>query len=150
MAYNYLDFPDGTPVFTHVYDNGANIHIYAEGLRQHLMAHPCHIVDFPIEDHRAMAWITSNIVNPVRVLMLEPHHLRHPVIICKDHTFTDGKRDVLYVDGHHRYVRAAYDHRTSIRAFMVPPRIWEPFLIEGMPDFTQEQLRDIPVTMRSY
>jgi hypothetical protein len=57
---------------------------------------------------------------------------------------TDEIPDVMLVDGHHRYVRAAIEKCGSILAWLLTEDQWRPFQIPNMPKITKEELAALP------
>jgi len=146
MHYSDLDRSD--TIFTHVLPSGENINIAASRLREFLLAHPQeseptrHLI--PIDPKLAQSFIDRNTVNFKRVMNLRVLHCREPIILGKDGTFTNGRPDVFFIDGHHRYVRAFIANCPTIEGFVLEPKQWRPFLVSGLPPTTVAELEAWP------
>lgn len=139
------------PVFTHVLPDGTNINIHSGRLRDWCAGRKLPISLVPVETATAIRFIRENIVDTmhlhylareIKARRLQPD----PIILCKDGGFTNGRPDVLFVDGHHRYVIAAAIHLSAIPAYLLEVEQWKPFQVSGLPDLTHNELRDMPTT----
>lgn len=149
--------PLGTPIFSHVCDDGENIHILASALRTSVLkiASHTHIRHVPLDPKLAHDWIATNVVSPQRVSELlrrhrDPLHDMEPVLLCEAGTTTNYLPDVLFVDGHHRYVMCAALRVPLVPCFQIPFAFWQPYRIIGLPNITRDELRRRPITQRSY
>lgn len=122
------------------------IQIYVDGLRKHCLQ--VHLrdrwVNVPVSFATMNKLIDENSVNQKRVkkLIREIKHTGkiEPVIFCHDGNFTEGRPDVMLVDGHHRYVAAAMSFAKFIPAWIIPIKEWEPFRIKQVRNITADEL----------
>lgn len=95
------------------------------------------IVWTPVDIIWAKAFVDFRGIEPHRLGRLDAAELLRwePIIYCHmpDNTH-------LLVDGHHRYVVAAMEGLTEIKARILEPNEWEPFLVSGLPTFGYEHL----------
>lgn len=144
--------PPTDQVYTWVADDGTNWHIHAERLRLWCKAKPSLKVHLAPVDHQlARSFISDNIASMERVVELALRDDKlDPIIFCKRGTFTNGRPDVMLVDGHHRYVLASVMRSAVIPCYMIGTKQWEPFRIVNIPDYTRDELNAIPILHRSY
>jgi len=132
---------EGESIYSHVLPCGTNVHIAAARLRLHLLTHQPTPFLVPIDLNLCHTFYAARAIDDARILSLTPHELSEPIILCKDLTLTEGRPDVLFCDGHHRYVRRALDGERWIKAWLVEYADWQPFRIEGHPTLSQESLK---------
>lgn len=138
-------------LYTFVANDGTNTHIAAERLRQWCLAAPnLEIFEVPVEKRIAEGFIKRNIVSYANCVRLVTHQHLNPLIYAKTGTFTEGRPDVMLVDGHHRYVYAAAAGRRTFPAFILEEAEWHPFRVAGALNLTQEELEAVPVLPRTY
>lgn len=153
MAIDGKTLSPWTQVYTFVALDGTNVHIHSPRLREHCIAlrYPWTpaVVDVPL----ARSFIRDNIVDPRRVSQLTEQHFIEPIILCKTEAFGLNHPtipDVLLVDGHHRYTRAAMDGMQTIRAWILELYQWQPFTIYNLPDYTREALNAEPIIAKPH
>jgi hypothetical protein len=144
-------------IYTFVDDDGTNIHINAEGLRQWCAANKPEIFNIPLRPEVAVDMIKNNVISMERVHELAGRKNLDPIIMCKDGTFGDnGGPNIMIVDGHHRYVliccACAFDPKREkiILGYVLEVEQWKPFQIHGLPNVTKEDLIKQPITKRNY
>lgn len=141
------------PIYTFIAWDGTNIHIHSSRLRTWCLEHrkDLEIVGVPVDRNLAHRFLTENVASRERVkeLMLRNDAL-DPIIFCKDNTFTEGRPDVMLVDGHHRFVLYAALEIPFIPSFFLDYAAWQPFRIVNIPPIDHEALRAMPITKRSY
>lgn len=145
-------YKSGDPIYTFVADDGTNTHIDSKLLREWCLSNKSSLEVFatPVDPKLALRFQDENIISPVRVFELWHRRDLDPVIYCKSGTFTDGRPDVMLVDGHHRYTLAAAKAWPVIPAYILELNQWKPFQIDGLPDLTVDFLRAMPITSRNY
>lgn len=142
-------------IFTHVHADGSNIHIASNRVHDWVQRHKATLPTafLPVEPRLARSFVTDNIVSLDRVRVLASRiHAKPltPVIMAKDGTFTNGRPDVYFLDGHHRYVLYYMLKCPAILAYCLEVDQWKPFQVLGLPPTTRERLKAEPVTPRSY
>jgi hypothetical protein len=155
MPLSASDYPNGAPVYTYVCDDGTNIHIDATKLRAWCIAMKPPIYAVPVDHAEGQRYLRDNICSFDRCmeLALSPRHARlDPIIFGHRGTSNpeNGSPNVMLIDGHHRYALASILRLPIISAHLIMPEIWQTFQVIGLPDLTQDQLRNIPLTQRSY
>jgi hypothetical protein len=93
------------------------------------------VVGIAVQDTAATMFMAERGIEWHRLGRIKVADLLTPVILCdwRDNTH-------LLVDGHHRYVYAALLGVKTIPAYMLTHDQWEPFVIEGVPPVTREEL----------
>jgi hypothetical protein len=155
MALPARDYADGDPVYTFVAEDGTNTHIDSARLRIWCeagalsgMLKPCWV---PVEPWIAKKFFADNTVSMTRVLELARGRTRlTPIIYAKDGGVTNGRPDVMLVDGHHRYCLWAMLGAPACQAYVLAQAQWEPFKIAGLPSITADDLRSMPLQRREY
>lgn len=139
-------------IYTYISPEGANTHIDSEGLYSWTQTHASELEIFsvPLDHSLAQRFIRENTVSQQRIWELLSKPTLTPVIFCKDGTFTEGRPDVLLVDGHHRYVLGSICRAEFIPGFVLEEAQWRPFQLEGLPPLTKAELQAIPLSPRSY
>ena len=136
-------------IYTFVGDDGSNISIASDLLRQHCIkrGYKRHIV--PVDVAFFWAFLEQNAISIDRIkeLSQRPRIHEDPVIFCMT---PEGQHEGLLVDGHHRYALACVRGQKHITAWMLQPERWKPFQILGLEDLTKEQLSRIPLNPRNY
>lgn len=141
-------------IYTFVAADGSNVHIHTERLHLHLQSLPpdkrpkVQMVELSYE--LAQKFIHTNVVAIERVRQLDIRNLQDPIVFCSDGTSTDGRKNCMLVDGHHRFTRAAIDGYQLIPSYVLDPLEWEPFRVTGIPDLTRDELLSMPNLVRSY
>ena len=149
MARHISRYRPGDPIYSFVSHNGENIHIDSRALREWCIKQPnLEVVGVPVDLTLAHTFLKENAVIPSRLEELARRVHLDPVIFCMDGKYTDGKPDVLLVDGHHRYFLAAYNNLKYVPSHVLTPAQWKPFRIVGHPDMTIEELRCSPAFSR--
>ena len=140
-------------IYTFVARDGRNIHIHAPRLRLHCLAMQYDVVLVPVDYKLARSFLRTNTVDPRRVVTMTPEAAFEPIILCKTEAFGTNDPiipDVLMVDGHHRFTRAAMDGLKTIRAYLLELSQWQPFTVVNLPDTTQKRLTAEPIIPHSY
>lgn len=150
MPLHYRDYKPTDQIFTHVLPNGTNINIDSSRLHAWCKVMKPEIFLTPVDPKMARSFVDNNIASQARCIELLAKPQLAPIILCKDGTFTDGRPDIFFVDGHHRYVLAYMLKLPFIPAHVLDLDQWQPFLIEGVPPITQEHLLAMPITPRNY
>lgn len=154
-------FIDGTklpklyPIYTFVDKHGVNTHIDSGRLRRSVLRNPPILQHIPVEEKLVKQFLETDAVDPQRVRQLLFEWLAgtrkfDPVILVQDGGFTNGRPDVLYVDGHHRYLVAHIAKLPSIPAYVLEPSRWKSFEIRGLPPLTHQRLKEMPLGERHY
>ena len=139
-----------TTLYTHVQPDGTNIHINVDSLLAAIKAAQLEVVLVPVEMRVVRAFIDGNAISARRMMQLTPEQLFQPIIYGYDGTRDKaGRGNVLMIDGHHRYARAASDGLPLIRSYVVERYFWEAHRLE-LPAMTQEELRNLPPHAVSY
>lgn len=84
----------------------------------------------PIELNFAKWMLRNRGIEAHRLLSLMDVTPLEPIIFCAEE---DAENTHLLIDGSHRYVGAAINESTHIRAYILPRIIWEQYLIEAPP-----------------
>lgn len=156
MPRHARDYPPGSPVYTYVDANGKNVHIDSKALHDWCQQAGLECVLTPIDCDMAMRFLLDNVVSVERVMALATRQDLTPIIYCMDGQYNnEGRPNVMLVDGHHRYVMMAVrTHQAHemplIPAYVLEPAQWEPFVIEGLPNMSQDMLRAAPLGKREY
>jgi hypothetical protein len=137
------------PVFTFVGFDGKNVSIHSGRLREEVLKIQPEVVLIPVNKKIAKSYIDNNCVNLTRVLELLEREDLDPVIFCEN-GFTDGKPDVMLVDGHHRYVMCALLDTPHIPAVILYQDFWRRFQIVGLQPVTADLLRKVTPYKRNY
>lgn len=136
-------------VFAHVEEDGTNIHICVDKLRDFLQKEDFEVKKMPVEKGFVQEIIDTKAVSLPHIEKLLDSYAKglrklEPIIVAV-HGGTAEVPDVLLVDGHHRYVMAAFCGASHIPAYLVPEIIWRRFQVEGLPTLTRQELIDSPV-----
>lgn len=148
-----LEAKDMSPregIYTFIDNEGNNVNIASERLYQWCCAARPEMVLVPVEPRIARKFQEDNVIDMTRVIELACRKYLDPIIFAKCETSTNGGPDVMLVDGHHRYALAAAMRLSVIPAYVLEPAQWHPFRVKDLIPITQDQLRDIPITKRSY
>lgn len=140
-------------IFTHVHEDGTNIHIASNRVHDWCQKTRPPVAMLPVDAKLARSFVTDNIVSPERIKVLASRMHTSPltpVIMAKDGTFTNGRPDVYFLDGHHRYVLYYILKRPLILSYCLEVEQWKPFQVIGLPSTTREALKAEPVTQRDY
>jgi hypothetical protein len=138
---NELDFLEA--IFTWVDDDGSNTHIASSRLRKWVLENhdKVELCQVPVDHEIVKDYIANNAIIEGRVHALTVEELSEPIIFCKRHSWTDESQDVYLVDGHHRYVRHAWEGIPLINAWLLTVEQWEPFRVVDSVEITQDQLK---------
>ena len=138
-------------VYSFVANDGTNVHINSEGLRQWCIANKPEIFWLPMNYEVAKQFIPDNVVSMDRVRELSTRKNLDPIIMVKDGTFgSNGHPNGMLVDGHHRYFLAFLRKQPVIEGYFLEESQWKPFQIHWLRDLSAEELRRRPVTKRDY
>jgi len=137
-------------IYTFVAKDGSNTNIASNRLHDWCATANLEIHAAPVDQKLAQSFLRNNIASLDRCLKLLTKGNLSPIIFCHEGSFTEGRPDVLFVDGHHRYTLCGMMKLPYIPAYMLLPSQWEPFRITDLPDMTQSELLDLPITHRSY
>jgi hypothetical protein len=153
MTIEALNLPLTDVIFTHVHTDGTNVHIASTRLHHWCLenSNNLEIASVPVEPKHARHFVDDNIVTLDRVQELVNrgfNSLVIPVILCAE-DYSD-RPDVLFVDGHHRYVAHYMLHVPQILAFLLRPCEWHPFRVDGLPSVTHKELLASPNIKRHY
>ena len=142
-------------IYSFVASDGTNTHIASKRLERWTQEHARELEvglvacerelaqSFVREDSVAVRWCEQMLDSiKERKLTFEDFP---PIIFAKDGGETEGRPDVMLVDGHHRYVVHALIGCQFIKAICLEVHQWEPFRIIGLRDQTAEQLRRAPI-----
>lgn len=155
MPLTLADFSDPfEPIYTFVEKaTGANVNIASERLRKWTLTVGLETVLVPVSRKMCSTWLEDNIISASRVAELYQRarggEILAPVLFAKDGQMTDGKDDVMLVDGHHRYFLAALCG-CLLPAHVLEVEQWEPFKIVGFPAMDDSTLKALPITRRNY
>lgn len=129
-------------------ETGENVHISAVHLTRWLVETKHEVVYTPVQQALLQTFVDDNAISPSALERLIVHLARgyevEPIVYCMTGTFTDGRPDVMLVDGRHRYALFALRRAPVIPSYLVERKDWEPFRIEGLKDLTAQELRMIP------
>lgn len=145
-----------TQIYTFIDNAGVNTHIDSENLRLWCLKTPkLELFNIPIQTAVAVEMVHINVISLDRFLELRrrKHQREHfdPIIMVKDGTIgSNGRPNVMLVDGHHRYFIAASDNEPYIEGWILEVAQWKPFQIKSQINLTQQQLIDLPPTKRNY
>ena len=140
-------------IYSFVGDDGENIHIDSEALRQWCIKTKPEIFLIPLKYELLSEFRRDNVISEERVfeLSLDIQKSLEPIIMVKDGTIgSNGNPNALLVDGHHRYVLACWRGQFAIEGHFLEVAQWKPFQIHGIPDMTKDQLIASPITKRNY
>lgn len=150
----------GTPIYTFIAPDGINTHIAASLLREWALRAKPEIVLTPTDRELARSFIRDNIVSKHRCLQLARRSsagedIFEPILYCHDGGLTQGRPDVLLVDGHHRFFLASIWGQLFIKSHILTEAQWRPFQIASSDgpfsiDTTSDDLRRKPITPRNY
>lgn len=144
MSISYLEIGPFEQIFTHVAKDGTNTNIASHRLLKHCLEQDYETHMLPVDRALAYSFIETNAVSEERVRQLFHEPTLAPVVLCEDGKFTDGKPDVFFCDGHHRYVLAAICKVTHIPCWSLLPTQWAPFAILDLPAIDQKTLEAVP------
>lgn len=144
MSIDAKDIPLTEPIFTFAGNDGSTIRIAVTRLRQWCLDNKPTVFLMPTEPLLAQKFVNNHkSVDLMRVLSMVKKDLEEPILYCR---FDKVTRDVMLVDGRHRYTRAAlFDQKPYIECWVLEVEQWKPFEIIGAPAITQDQLRATPV-----
>lgn len=142
--------PSGTPIYSFVCNDGTNIHIATQPLRDWILKTKPQEVRVPIELRIAKKFLTENVVSLPRVTELIKRRAVDPIYFCRFQKLETGDLDVMLVDGHHRYTAAALSGAPFFPAHIIEFPDWQPFRVVNWIEFTQDELRNTPITPRNY
>lgn len=139
---------------------GANINIASARLRVWVLS-MLHELDankfsIPVEPEKARFYLNNNVVSRDRVAQLismlhtDPDAVSEPLIFAKDGSYTNGRPDVMHIDGHHRYCVYAVLRVPVAPAVILEPTQWAPFQIAGCIDIDEATLQAIPPLQKHY
>lgn len=138
-------------IYSFVGDDGENIHIDSEALRQWCLLIKPEIYSIPLKYELVIEFRRDNVISQERVAELSKRKNLDPIIMVKDGTTgSNGTPNALLVDGHHRYVLACLRKQFIIEGHFLEVAQWKPFQLHDIPDMTKEQLRAAPITKRNY
>ena len=140
-------------IYTFVDNDGTNIHIDSTALREWCLSNKDLIVyDIPMKRDLGLEFLRDNVISLERIKeLISKQRTLDPIIMCKDGTYDDkGAPNVLIVDGHHRYFLACLADLKIIPGYCLEVEQWKPFIMEGLPKLTQDQLRKAPIIKRNY
>lgn len=151
LSYKDLN-PLSEGIYTFVAKDGTNTNIASNRLFLWTEANKAtlKIELAPVDPKLAQSFLHQNIASLDRCLELLAKPKITPIIFCHDGSYTDGRPDVLLVDGHHRYCLAGMLQLPVIPAYMLMVPQWEPFKILDLPSMSQDDLLNLPITPRSY
>lgn len=126
----------GEVVFSHVDDGDGVLRHYAidriVNYIEHAPVRP-EIIEFQIDAVWAAFALTHRGVERHRLERITPADLAHYPIIMAHHPDGKGRPDHqgqhMVIDGHHRYCKAAMLGWRTLRAYVLPPELWEQYLI---------------------
>jgi hypothetical protein len=149
---HFKDLKDMHQIYTFIDREGVNTHIDSVGLREWCLANKPETFWVPIDPKLARSFLRNNTISTERVLQLLEKPSLDPIILVKDGTnsLKNGGPNVMLVDGHHRYYFANACRMTMIPGHVLEVEQWRPFIVEGVPPLTQEQLRNMPIMKRNY
>lgn len=152
MALQAKDYPEGAPVYSYVADDGVNVHIDSDKLRQWCAEHrfELEVLHTPVDGNVARNYLTENVVDLGHLVRVLAMTRLDPIIYGKWGTLTKGRPDAILIDGHHRYCAAAIRYEAFIPSYVLERAQWEPFQIEGLPNVTQDQLRAQPTAKSTH
>jgi len=151
MSVSFFEMADKERIYSFVGNDGMNVHVAIERLHywvqqnQEDLERKHQLYYTPLTPQIAVKFIKAGLVNQERCRTLSDHDMRHPIIYGKEKKGPIAKVDMFLLDGRHRYVRAVHLGWKSIKAYVLRPAQWHPFLITGIPTITQRQLDGIPV-----
>jgi hypothetical protein len=138
-------------IYSFVGDDGENIHIDSESLRQWCVMAKPEIFLMPLKYELVAEFKRDNVISPARVVELAQRKHLDPIIMVKDGTTgSNGNPNALLVDGHHRYAVACLRGQFAIEGHFLEVEQWKPFQLHDIPDMTKDQLRAAPITKRDY
>lgn len=134
------------PIYTWIdKKTGDNVNIASGLLREACLRYLRKlIVQIPIDHEVASTFLRDNIISKMHLERLRLRYTQEepePIIVCH---LRKGAHDMI-VDGHHRYYLAHTYKHDWIRGWYLDEPGWRMFQISGLKDWTQEQLRDVPV-----
>ncbi len=130
----------GEIVFTHQDEDGTQLMFAVTRLQALLQTAGSPVVLAPVDEQFAR-WLPSHRgIEFSRLCALAGISSLDPVIFC---AMEDAENSYLLVDGSHRYLAAALNQSTYIRAYVVVKAVWEQFLVEA-PQVDMEQLLKRP------
>jgi hypothetical protein len=138
------------PIFTFVADDGENIHMDVEALRDWCLRTSPEVFNIPLKYELAATFIPENVITLDRVRELSKRKDLSPIIMAKDGTITNGAPNCMLVDGHHRFFLACLRKQTYIPGHLLEEAEWKPFQLHNLPSITRDQLRRSPLLKRNY
>ena len=138
------------PVFTFIDNNGENVHIDTDGLREWCLANKPEVFNLPLNYAFAATFIPDNCITLDRFRELSKRKHLDPIIMAKDGTETNGAPNCILVDGRHRFFLACLRKQYSIEGHLLEVEQWKPFQMHNLPSITKEQLRRSPMLKRNY
>lgn len=151
MPIDARTMPTGEPLYTFVDPaTGENTNIAVARLRKFLMTVRPEVFDVPLDPALAESFINDNLASLDRAVSLTPAERREPIIFVMDGTYTDGRPDVLLVDGRHRYLRAVLEDDKMIPAYVLTYEQWQPWRVVNYRQVTAQDLINEPIKHRPY
>lgn len=144
MGIKVQDVPLLEEVFTHIDDvTGEQRDFAVTSLTKHLEERKWEVCVVPVTKEQADFCIQARGVERDRLeaLAKRPESLKKPIILVEMPKDQQQVRSHLMVDGTHRYVLYSILEAEWIPAYMIPWEVAEPFLIEGLPKTTNEELQ---------
>jgi hypothetical protein len=136
-------------VFTHTDLQGVIRHFAVSRLLPRLNMGDVHVLDVAIKPEDAYHAWQHHGIEQHRYARITAKHLRHPIVFAE---FEERPQTThCLIGGNHRFVWAAMHGYSSIKAFMVPQRIWEDYLIDIPEEISRMASEDIMAgTAKSY
>jgi hypothetical protein len=133
---HYTTLPHGDQIFTHIdEDTGVQTVFAVDRIRNHmeLLGDRRFILQAPIEKRMVDLIQTRRGVEPPRIRRaLKTKEWKYLLYLhMPDHTH-------LLIDGSHTYIAMWMKGRTWSLAYVVPPRIWRQYIVEGIPQWASE------------
>lgn len=160
MPLTKADFTDPfEPIYTFVDGRtGENVHIASTRLRAWCIEHRAEleVQAIPVDKKLAASFQEKNAILPKRVHTLlaklpEDMEQWEPIIYAHDGSFgSNGGPNVMLVDGHHRYFAAALIGAPFILGWFLTVPQWEPFKIEGLREYSEQELVDEPIISKPH
>lgn len=136
MTIDVHTLPPTEQIFTHVEPGtGANTTIATTSLQTHLRAisHPMCRIPLTVKDAKLL--LTFRGIEKHRLARLTALCRYYPILVLE---WADGTH--LIADGTHSYCWQFAHGSTSALAWLVPRDIWEPFIVTGLPETTEQEL----------
>jgi len=129
--------PATEQIFTHIDpETGVNTTIAATSLSSHLRKIGYPIVRVPLTAWDAKVLREKRGIEKHRLARLTVLCTRYPLLILD---WLDGHTHLI-ADGTHSYIwQQAHGYRDAI-AWLVPIAIWQPFVVSGLPEISEEKI----------